>query len=384
MDCRKRVRRGESFGRMGVDRTISNSLKSPSRQKQKQRSVRFAEQTPFVYLCSNFDKDMTPEEMEQRKKELWYSRFDFEGFLQERISTVQLLKAVHGDAMLLRQHAPDLCLRGLEPYQCETLNQEMQCQRQLHQNVVLAEQSIQKAQNKKPDAEAICRLAQARSEWARERARYLASLDELEVKMGYMSLDDSELRRRSLVAAQLGLENLMLTQQRRRSSLSSLVSPPTSRRVPVDLAILKEWNAKFLKDIQQNVGSWSNSKLPVAVSSLSEKTAESRRALQHSLQLFSNKYTSGEDAKKNPSNTSSNDPSFRFPLRRDSLVGLRRESLFAAKTAAPGPAQLPASAPTPSLATLAAAAAAVSTSGTSEACFRFQVRRDSLSNIQWS
>ena len=70
---RKRVRRGESFGRMGVDRTISNSLKSPSRQKQKQWSVRFAEETPMIYLCSHFDQNMTPSEMDERKKELWYT-----------------------------------------------------------------------------------------------------------------------------------------------------------------------------------------------------------------------------------------------------------------------------------------------------------------------
>lgn len=70
---RKRVRRGESFGRMGLDRTISNSLKSPSRQKQKQLSVSFAEETPMIYLCSNFEPDMSLLEKDQRKKELWYS-----------------------------------------------------------------------------------------------------------------------------------------------------------------------------------------------------------------------------------------------------------------------------------------------------------------------
>lgn len=70
---RKRVRRGESFGRMGLDRTISNSLKSPSRQKQKQLSVSFAEETPMIYLCSNFEPDMSLLEKDRRKKELWYS-----------------------------------------------------------------------------------------------------------------------------------------------------------------------------------------------------------------------------------------------------------------------------------------------------------------------
>ena len=70
---RKRVRRGESFGRMGVDRTISNSLKSPSRQKQRQVFVHFTEDTPTVHLCSNFEEDMTPAEIEGRKRELWYT-----------------------------------------------------------------------------------------------------------------------------------------------------------------------------------------------------------------------------------------------------------------------------------------------------------------------
>lgn len=70
---RKRVRRGESFGRVGVDRTISNSLKSPSRQKQKQQSVRFTEATPAVHFCSHYEDDMTPVQVEQRKHELWYT-----------------------------------------------------------------------------------------------------------------------------------------------------------------------------------------------------------------------------------------------------------------------------------------------------------------------
>ena len=87
MDNKKRVRRGESFGRVGVDRTISNSLKSPTRQKQKQlctgdidndndstkHTVKFTEETPRTYLCSHYDEGMTPEQQEGRRKELWYS-----------------------------------------------------------------------------------------------------------------------------------------------------------------------------------------------------------------------------------------------------------------------------------------------------------------------
>jgi hypothetical protein len=299
-------------------------------------------------------------------------RHEFEAFLQERISTVRLLKAVNGDAMALRRHCPDLCLRGLEPFQCDSLNQEMQCQRQLHQNVVLAEQALQKT-HKIPDPEAICRLAQARSEWARLRARQLANLDELEVKImeSSSSLDE---RRRSLSSAQIGMENLMLTQQQqRRASMSTALglSPATPRRVPVDLAILKEWNAKFLQDIRQKSGtSRRTSSLPVL--SLSEKTAESRRALQDSLGGLQSAPSSALECGEPPKDNPTADPSFRFPVRRDSLVGLRRESFLA-------------KAPNSAMGTLAAAAAAVSAGGAvTEACFRFPVRRDSLSNVHWN
>lgn len=75
LENKKRVRRGESFCRTGVDRTISNSLKSPSKQKQKmqQRKVTFTEQTPLLWECSNFEPNMTAEEYEERKHDLWYS-----------------------------------------------------------------------------------------------------------------------------------------------------------------------------------------------------------------------------------------------------------------------------------------------------------------------
>lgn len=98
MDKKKRVRRGESFGRMGVDRSISNSLKSPTKQKQRQNTsattkgdgdnmasvgtkqlekqqntVRFSEQTPLQYICSHYDEGMTPEQRAGRREELWYS-----------------------------------------------------------------------------------------------------------------------------------------------------------------------------------------------------------------------------------------------------------------------------------------------------------------------
>lgn len=72
---KKRVRRGESFCRMGVDRSISNSLKSPSTQKlkTKQKHVTFSEQTPLFWECSNFEPNCSEEEYEERKNELWYS-----------------------------------------------------------------------------------------------------------------------------------------------------------------------------------------------------------------------------------------------------------------------------------------------------------------------
>lgn len=311
-------------------------------------------------------------------------RRDFEDFLRDRVATIRLLKMVQGDATALREHCPDVCLRGLEPYECNSLNQELQCQRQWHQRVVLAEQSLQKKQ-KQDLPERIRRLAVERSEWAGQRARQLASMDEMEVKLADA---EPQMRRKSLATAQIGMENLMLTQQhqqqRRRATLSLVNTASrnpvglSSGRVPVDLAILKEWNAKFMDEIRKKGGVPSSSAPPTttvasppnmpSVSSLSDKTAQSRMALQRGVatsmatsQLGYGEMLTSKDATA---------ACFRFPVRRDSLVGFRRESLMASRAAA-----------------LTGGAAAASSSTSPSAAtggFRFPVRRDSLSNVHWN
>jgi hypothetical protein len=351
-------------------------------------------------------------------------RGDFEAFLKERVATIRLLQAVRGDALALRTHCPDLCLRGLEPFSCNTLNLEMQCQRQLHLRVVLNEQTLQKSA--KCDPERIRLLAQERSEWARMRAQQLASLDEMEVS----SLENqialaAMTRRRSLASAQLGLEKLAIGQQpQRRATLSHTATTfnqvgLASRRLPVDLAILKEWNAKFLADIRAKAQHRrSTTAAPTAIpnpggstiTSLSDRTAESRRALQRGSLVFqrsllpdpivtnslntapssggvqgcgeqlinanslsNNKYSTGvADA-----------PTFRFDLRRDSLslVGLRREALMASRPTSTESGKI-ASAFCDETKTAATSSSELSgLSILSEACFRFPVRRDSLSNV---
>ena len=494
MDKKKRVRRGESFGRMGVDRSISNSLKCPTKQKQRQNAssingdvdntastatkqlekqqntVRFAEQTPLQYICSHYDEGMTPEQQAGRREELWYSvrdqhallylfiylisrmakgynvpacrgldhsqaimvariihclhltlffclapptpilkqKLDFEGFLKDRVATIRLLKMVQGDAAALRDHCPEVCLRGLEPYESNPLNQELQCQREWHQRVVLAEQTLQKKE-KRDSPDRIRQLAVERSEWAGERARQLASLDEMEVKLADA---EPQLRRRSLASAQIGMQNLSMLsqqrqQQRRRASLSltsgANVGRTPSQRAPVDMAILKEWNAKFMEDMRKKgsvptptsatsaaptltgmtTGSTPGStSMASAISSLSEKTARSRMALRRQSDSLMSPGVAASMATNGTrmglgygelltSNKDATAACFRFPVRRDSLVAFRRESLLANRTAA-----------------LAGVAASTSSSGTSPAAatggFRFPVRRDSLSNVHWS
>lgn len=432
MDNKKRVRRGDSFGRMGLDRSISNSLKSPNRQKQRckgantnknakaddgtasqnKNSVRFNPVTPLTYLCSHYDKGMTPEQQAERRTELWYSKCDFQGFLKDRVATIRLLKMVRGDANTLRDQCPDVCLRGLEPYQCTSLNQDLQSQRQWHQRVILAEQSLQRKQ-KREFPERIRRLAVERSEWAGTRARQLAALDEMEVQLADA---EPQMRRRSLATAQIGMENLMLSRQhqhqhqRRRASTmahntsSSNVPTAAGRRVPVDMAILREWNAKFMADMRSKNGgaaptTTATSSYPAASaavgatdtrsltnnmnaaslsSSLADKSAQSRMALRRqsdsllspgvAASMAASTLGYGEHLSSSKDHAAG--PSFRFPLRTDSLVGLRRESLMASRAAA-----------------LAGVAAATSSSASPSAAtggFRFPVRRDSLSNVHWS
>lgn len=317
---------------------------------------------------------------------------------------------VQGDSAALRDHCPEVCLRGLEPYESNPLNQELQCQREWHQRVVLAEQSLQKKQ-KQESPDRIRQVAVERSEWAGERARQLASLDEMEVKLADA---EPQLRRRSLASAQLGMQNLSMLsqqrqQQRRRASLSltssANVGRTPSQRAPVDMAILKEWNAKFMDDIRKKGGvltpTSANSATPTvtgliagstlgstsmsaSISSLSEKTAQSRMALRRQSDSLMSPGVAASVATNSSrlglgygdllASTTSKDATaacFRFPVRRDSLVGFRRESLLANRTTA-----------------LVGVAASTSSSSTSPSAasggFRFPVRRDSLSNVHWS
>ena len=310
---------------------------------------------------------------------------------------------VHGNATTLSDQCPDVCLRGLEPYESNPLNQELQCQREWHQRVVLAEQSLQKKEKQYlPDR--IRQLALERSEWAGERARNLAALDELEVK-----LSDAEprLRRLSLASAQIGMQNLSILsqqrqQQRRRASLSLISSNATRnlpRRAPVDLAILKEWNAKFMDEMRKNGGvstasspaatgvltgaTQKSTELPSSITSLSDKTAQSRLALRRqsdslripgaSGALASMATTNGnlgyDELLISPNTKDVSGNGFRFPVRRDSLIAFRRENLLSNRAA--------------SLAASATSSSSATTSATTGG-FRFPVRRDSLSNVHWS
>lgn len=291
---------------------------------------------------------------------------------------------VHGDADAMRERCPDLCMRGLEPFEANTLNQELQNKRQMHQRIVIAEQTLQMRTGRR-DPERICQLAQQKSSWARQRARQLARMDEVEVKFNESTLGGYRRRRSSLAT---GFQNLRIQQPPEPSPTSSSDSSPPSlpfsspsilgfssrRRIPVDTAILKEWNAKFLADIQKRGGGDAAiSGLP-STTSFGDATAQSRLKLQQlsagagaSMAPAKFDYDTGLSSKNN--GIASNAPSadFRFPLRRDSLVALRRDSLL---HSIPAPTDNHDS----------------SNSGTfssplNENCFRFPVRRDSLRNI---
>ena len=51
----------------------STTLAVNKQFKQGRNTVRFAEETPFQYLCSHYDEGMTPEQQAARREELWYS-----------------------------------------------------------------------------------------------------------------------------------------------------------------------------------------------------------------------------------------------------------------------------------------------------------------------
>lgn len=193
----------------------------------------------------------------EKAEDIWYSREDYRQFHLDRFRTVECIRASGGDGAQLN---PDFyCCRGLEPFMTPLDVSELNSSRRIHKSTIMLEQARQNLL-KINDPERYRVMVAPQSEFALRRAQELASFDENEI---YPPMEDHFPRSR-------------MSEEQDRASPPTL--PRTSfKDMPLSLSnsppvrTMQEYNARRLMEI----------------------------------------YSDGGKGK----------PSFRFPIRRDSLVG---------------------------------------------------------------
>lgn len=216
-----------------------------------------------------------------------FQRNEYEDFLFDRLRTVQCLRASGGDEKKL--NSDFYCVRGLEPFQTTDAHDELNSKRRFHQSTILIEQTRQTMLGVY-DPERFRLMVGPQSEMALRRAQELAALDEHEV-YGRVC------RRRSLLT--LSTPKTTIGDVYKASASPSSV-PTKDEQLSLPLAEriqkLQEWNARRLIEIYSQPGN-NPFRFPIRRDSLVGNTSATRNLLKNTI-VMSN----------------------RFPIRRDSLV----------------------------------------------------------------
>lgn len=192
-----------------------------------------------------------------RDEDIWYTRNDYEDFLIDRMRTIECLRNSGGDEKALDKESR--CSRGLEPFQSPDVHDKLTSDRSFHRTTILIEQIRQSLYGMK-NPEGFRMMVGPQSEIAARRARELAAMDEHDV----------------------------YGRVRRRGSLLS--SPPSKCRGILQKSTLEK---------DASASDYSSIALAERIRQLQESNA--RRLME----IYS-------QPGYNP---------FRFPIRRDSLIG---------------------------------------------------------------
>eukprot|EP00977_Amphora_coffeiformis_P027899 scaffold34658_cov230-Amphora_coffeaeformis.AAC.6 len=221
---------------------------------------------------------MTEEDENEMRQQMWYTKEEFDSFLEDRVHTIRMWRAVGGNTQLIE---PYYVVRGLEMYESAQLNGDVLQARAQHCRAVLQEQARQKQQRQSDtttnnnnnnngnntlgelDWEALAKAVAPRSAWAMRQASRLALKDALEAQEDAETDASGFALTQEIVAS--SLKRLSMPFSRRTSLDSSLPSMTTSTRANVDVYKLKEMNRQFLqsmtaKQLQGNGHSASTNK----------------------------------------------------------------------------------------------------------------------------
>jgi len=214
------------------------------------------------------DSGVDEADLYHRRNEIWYSREDYQQFHVDRIKTIEFLRANGIQSLNKEIH----CCRGLEPFWTAHNHQKLQSSRRLYSSTIMLEQARQNLTQVK-DAERFRLMVLQQSKLSQERAHELAAMDQLEARQIYAPYEQPRVN----FADMQRKENDSTINFSPKSAMSfvpqSAVAtlPTLTLSESQDIRILQELNARKL------------------------------------MQMYSG--------------NNGGAPSFRFPIRRDSLVG---------------------------------------------------------------
>ncbi|CAJ1964935.1 unnamed protein product [Cylindrotheca closterium] len=255
---------------------VAKKCRGKSNNKGK-KQLRFSLEEPDALAANCCEADLY-----HRRHEIWYTREEYTEFHQDRFETIKRFRASSCDTAQL---ADSQCVRGLEPFWTPQGHRELQGCRKLHKSTVMLEQARQNLTHIK-DADRFRTMVLSQSEQAQKRAQELAALDELEANKVY---NPSMAETSSSSSSSIPPSHPALPQQQQ---------PPTKQDSE---NVSPRSTIAFVPPIPATAGLPS----PALLSS------EQIRALQEdNARRLMEMYFSG-----------STNPNFRFPIRRDSLVG---------------------------------------------------------------
>jgi len=214
------------------------------------------------------DSGVDETDLYHRRHEIWYSREDYQQFHVDRIKTIECLRANGIQSLDEEIH----CCRGLEPFWTVHNHRKLQSGRRLHKSTIMLEQARQNLTQIK-DAERFRVMVLQQSKLSQERAHELAAMDQVEARRIYAPHE---------------LPQVNHNDMQRKENYSMMDFSPKSA----------------MSFVPQSAAAT----LPTLTMSESQEI----RTLQELNALRLMQMYSGNNGGA---------PSFRFPIRRDSLVG---------------------------------------------------------------
>eukprot|EP00526_Cylindrotheca_closterium_P014809 CAMPEP_0113650530 /NCGR_PEP_ID=MMETSP0017_2-20120614/26891_1 /TAXON_ID=2856 /ORGANISM="Cylindrotheca closterium" /LENGTH=284 /DNA_ID=CAMNT_0000563055 /DNA_START=88 /DNA_END=945 /DNA_ORIENTATION=+ /assembly_acc=CAM_ASM_000147 len=267
--------------------TIQKRSTSSSKQQRNKAPVakkcrgksKLKKQLKFSDVPESHAAECCEADLYHRRHEIWYTREEYSEFHKDRFETIKRFRASGGDVALL--DADSQSVRGLEPFWTPQGHRELQGCRKLHKSTVMLEQARQNLTNTK-DAERFRIMVAAQSDLAQKRAQDLATLDEVEANKVY---------------------NPAMPQ-------NSSIPPNHPALSPLSLPETKDVENLSPRSTVAFVPQATTAALP----SLSLLGSQQIRALQeHNARRLMEMYACN--------NGDTSQQAFRFPIRRDSLVG---------------------------------------------------------------